>query len=597
MLDDQVDDRPPSLTQPVQLRIGFSGPLRPTTLELRLIGLTVVVDSPDEDLASAHLAAVGVYVEADHSRGLLFPLRELFKLVSLPEQVEVSAIGSLETFLMLMVAPPSPGTPVAVSAADPGELRLTWTDGSVRHDATIAASEGVALGALGVPFIASTDVWSHLVSTPLPNTDATLRVNLDRYLEITARVPQQIESLPIPGLWRIDGTHFGVPLAYMDEVSTLPGLRWTDVKPAQDSPPRIGVAPRIDLSDHAAADLRELVHGLSNDRSRAVVWEFGLGRRVFALAAIDALDAYPATIVCGPWALWSWRRVTALLGSRSGDVTVIPYQDLESWRGDPPAAVIFDDLERFVNDKGSIGRGLRRFDAALDLYRLAVSPGLPTEPVELVRYMSAIRPTEFDATVPVSLRYPGDATRRLLEHVQVYLCERTSASTPASEAGRFRRSSVTLLDAEPALLERLSGLPITAQRALVANGDRYSVSPKIAKAVEIVRSSAATSIALITSSERTAELLELLLRPTPSIRVGDSVSSAHRVSIVVAPRRTLESIDLREIQEVIVLDWPEDDRLIDRAVGSPDKGPEKVTILHLAGTVDDIDATFAARHE
>ena len=595
--EDNIEDRPVTLNHPVQLRIGFAGPLRPIELELRLNGFTVVVDSQDDHLASAHLAAVGVYVEQDPHRGPLFPLRELFKLVSLPQQVDVSAEGTLATFLLLMVAPPTPGTPVAVSSTGADDLRLTWTDGSVRHEAAISQSEGGALGLLGIPFIASADAWPYLVSAPLPQADATVRVNLDRFLEITARLPQQIESLPIPGLWRIDGTHYGVPMAYLDDVLALPGFRWTDVTPASDSPPRMSSETALPLSEHAASDLLDLVGGLSQDRSRAVVWELGLGRRVFALAAIEALDAFPATIVCGPWALWSWRRIIRLLGTRGEDVTVIPYQDLESWRGAPPAAVVFDDLDRFVNEKGSVWRGLRRFDAALDLYRIAVSPNLPSEPGDLMRFMSVIRPTEFDPTLPVSLRYPGDPQRRLLEHVQVYLCERTSTSTPASESGRFRRSSVALIDPGATLLERLRDLTIDDQRSLVSSGDRFSVSPKIAKTVEMVRASSAERIGIVTSSGRTAELLELLLRPMKCERWSPGSSLNGKVTVVVAPRRVLETVDLREAQEVIIMDWPEDDRMIDAAVGAPNAGPDRVTILHLAGTVDDVDASLAARHD
>ena len=581
---------PPTPEQsPLQLRIGFTAPTRALAMELRLTGLTVVVEADDLELAAAHLAAVGVQATRDDVRGLLFPVRELSRVVALPSQVQCRGEGPMAALLEIVDHPPAVDTPIRIDRDPTGDLLLVWTDGSVRRETVIPSSAGPAVTSLGLSHVASADVWPVLSGSLVPLPAGSARVNLDRYVEITAVSPQRVESSPLPALWRIDGTHYGLPLSYADALDKVGGFTWQSAKPVLDAPPRDLVEPGFPLSPHVAADLRTLVDGLSRDRARAIVWREGLGRRMFALAAVECLNSYPLLVVCGPWALWPWRRNLALIGRDGEDAQVVTYEELRFWRGEQPSAVIYDDLNRFCDEVATPGSPLRRFDASLDLVRIAVAPGLPEGPDAVCSFMSVLRPAEFDPSVPTALRYPGDPVRRSREHAGAYISVR---SQPAHGRTSFRRSTVELIDVPDRLRVALETAPDQGQ--IISSGSADVLSPKLARAAEMVTTSKVRRIVVATSSERSARLLESLLLPLRAARLHagqiptDGVSIARFGGDIPLGRFHLQGVD-----EVIVLDWPDDSREIDLAVGGPDSGPARVVVLHLAGTIDDRAALYS----
>ena len=578
---------------PVQLRIGFTPPQRSVSMELRLSGLTVVVDSDDLGLAASHLAATGIYTTLDETRGLLFPVRELMRLRELPKQAAVAGSGVMEILLILIVAPPAAETPVTVNSLADGDVIVAWTDGVLRHEATTSADVVPAMAAMSVPFVATAETWQEVLGSGVQSTVARAHVNLDRFIEISASQPQRVESSPLPGLWRIDGTHYGLPLAYAPYLSRTPGFTWDSGLPVLERPPTDLSEPGFPLSEHAKNDLRDLVNGLASDRARAVVWSPGLGRRVFCLAALQSLDAFPVLIVCAPWAVWSWQRNLELLNRDGDDAQIVTYDALGEWQGSAPASVVFDDLDHFSASDGPIGRALHRFDAVLDLYRVAVSSTLPSAPNELASYMSLLRPAEFDPTVPVALRYPGDPLRRLREHAHPYVSARTTALP--GESDRFRRCSVEVLEPSDQLRDALTGSDPKSHREIVTVGTAAHFSPKIGRALELVRTSTQRRIAVVSSSDRALTLLSALLRPrsVAMLDIDDEVTDGTwMVSTKSVP---LSAYDLRPMDMVVVLDWPDSLEDLDTAIGGPDEGPSRVTVLHLSGPEDAKLAIRASR--
>jgi hypothetical protein len=591
---------------PVQLRLGFSTPSAPVRLLLSLEGLFVYVRCTDRDTAVAYLIAGGVGVEIGSEGTVRFPVADLAALTELPEQVSVVCSAPLHALWTLVCYPPATDTAVTVTADGPTQLNLAWTDGVRRFDEPLPVSNAPAFLALAVPFAAAGAVWDNLLQSPgIPVLVGRARLNLDRFVEISALAPQKVEAAPLPALFRIDGSHFGMPRAYAEHIDQVPGFAWDGPRPAPWYPPREVAEPPIELSDHARTDLREFVDGLAADRARLVAWRSGLGRRVFCLAALESLRRYPAMIVCAPHALWSWVRNAELFErswsvgeSDDADLIFVTYSMLKHTQLASPAALVFDDMDiAFETDPGVLP-SLRRFDGLMDVPRVGLMHALPLEPRRLTEMLSVLRPGEFRAGVALAARYPGDSRRRYDEHVAVYTSVREYGDTD-----RFRRSLIEpmampphIADAQERMLSDHRGAHgelLRALRTLSSAGTPSMLSPKLSHAASLVREAAAAgrTAVVLTNQERSAKLLKGLLRP---LAVGDPGSGA---AIVIARYDVtpLASIGLEEFGEVVVLDLPRSFDDLRSSVGNAQYGPARVTVLHMLGSVDDGMALLAAR--
>jgi hypothetical protein len=540
----------------------------------------------------------------DQAGGVSFPVKDLPLVISLTDRISVIPSESIAAMWELLVNTPDGGSPVVLELDTSMTMTLSWQCQGREFFESAPVSSTPALMALGVPIVAADSTWQQLLSlSHLPVVIGRIRMNLDGFLEIDASMPQKVELSNIPALFRIDDTHFGVPVSYAPALDSVPGLVWASRKPTFPSPVNLSGLP-MDLSAHAKADLSSLANSLSSLRAQAVVWSPGLGRRVFCLAAVEVLDAYPLLIVTEPHAVWAWQRHLSLVhraGSLSndrGDVHIVTYHDASARaRIASPAAIIFDSLDDIMQNP-SIVESLHRLDGLVDAYRIACLSSFPDDIEEAIALMSLIRPVEFREHIPATLRYPVRPEQRAAEHVQAYKSERSEGST-----GGFRRSRVEVLDSPDKLLEAMDASYETIKddtdllaelTRLVSVGQSYAVSPKISRAVELAKLAfnESRSIALVTRHEQTAQMLHSLLRthkvPVVTNPVGDSPAIVRYASRIP---------DLRGFNEVVILDYPWSTSLIDDAVGSPldENAPDCVTVLHLRDTVDDRVAMLAAR--
>lgn len=597
---------PPKSFVPVQLRLGFSTPTTPVRLLLSLQGLFVYVESVDRDLAVAYLTAGGIQIEIGSEGTVRFPVADLGSLTELPDQVSVVCSAPLHALWTLVSYPPAIDTAVTVTADSPVQLNLAWTDGVRRFDEPLPAVNSAAFLALAVPFAATGTVWDDLLRSPgVPVLVGRARVNLDRFVEIAALAPQKVEAAPLPGLFRIDSSHFGIPRAYAEHIDRIPGFAWEGAPPAPVYGPRDLSEPPIELSDHARADLREFADGLATDRARLVAWRSGLGRRVFCLATLESLRRYPALIVCSPHALWSWVRNAEMFERRwsigesdHADLVLVTYTMLQNAPLTSPAAVVFDDVDIALERDTGILPTLHRFDGLMDVPRVALVQEMPEQPSRLTEILSVLRPGEFRAGVPLAARYPGDTRRRYNEHVAVYTSVRQFGDTD-----RFRRSLVEpirmparMVDTQARMIADHVGDPtslVRELRTLSSVGTTSMLSPKITHAVGLARDATAAgrSVVVLTNQERSASMLRNMLRP---LATGEPGSGAP-VVIARYDETPLASIGLAEFGEVIVLDPPRSFDDLRSAVGNAQQGPARVTVLHMVGTIDDGMALLAAR--
>lgn len=616
-----MSDRSSRSEQPVQLRIGFSPPTRPITLHLALSGLSILAEAihGTYDEIFHYLSAAGIVATADAIRGISFPVSSLPRLADLPDQVNVAPETALRPLYLMCVHPSANNKPASLSLGFAGDLRLSWFDGQHNWDEELLPTVAVALLNSELPFVATIEAWDVLKSScRLPVLAGRARVNLDRFIEITAPVsPQLLESAPLPGLFRIDDTHFGIALPYASAIDTNPGFVWEGHKPVLErSPARLPELP-IPLSSHASSDLRNIVDQLAAYRAQAVVWESGLGRRIFALAAVEALDAWPLLIVTPPSGVWMWQRHLDLLGRTHSlthdrsDALIVTYLDLAKRKSTPsPQAIIFDELVSSEAGSPSVRTALRRLDGLPDAYRLGCDSRWPTDLMEAVNIMSVLRPGEFRSDVPLVQRYPLHTEQRAGEHVEAYVSRRAQADPDSQSSMPFRRSSVVNLRPSEAQVSAFSDAAARSRSLnptgvlsevleIVSAGPAHSISPKVAAAAGRAKEAAKAgrTVAVLTRHRRTAMLIKASLRPLPVTTFDASEGDVSTDSGVAVVLYETQIPNLRAFDEVVVVDYPWNTNTLERAIGSSadERGPSRVTCIHMIGTVDDRLAMLSTR--
>lgn len=607
--------------QPQQLFLRYAAPTRPLTASLTLSGLDVLAEAPGGDEADlvAYLEGCGVVTGHDPAKGVFFSARELGRLRFLPEQVSVLTDPSLEALWAVLVDRDDDGLPVTLERGSGSGLTLSWVHHGEDREAELAPDAAVAFLQAGVAFAASPEAWGFLeAASSLPIDVGVARVALGETIEIETSVPQLLEQVPphvLRGLYRVAPTLFGVPLGFAEDIDAAPGLRWEGRRPVPDRAPSEIDVLAIELSAHTRHDLGDLVSSLAERRGRAIIWDSGLGRRVFALSAVEVLDAWPLLVVMPPASVWAWQRHLDLMG-RSGslrhgrdDAHLVTYADLAK-RHVPlaPGSIIFDSP---ATDPAlaqvEVRRALHRLDGVMHAYRIAVDSSWPEDPDESNRLLSLLRPGEFRDDLPVAVRYSAPSVERFTEHAELYLSRRGVSDTVdgADPVHRFRRSSVVVVEPSEALAAALRdvrqrvadpGARLAELLEVISAGTPTIVSPKVTATAELVRREGeGASVCVVTRFERTAVLLARLLRAQDSI-VTVPVAGEGRPRIQIAVGDGALSA-LTGFQHVIFVDYPWSFNVIERAVGSAASldGPRRVTCVHLRGTVDDRLAMLAAR--
>jgi hypothetical protein len=605
----------------MQLRLGFGVPDVPVELALHLVGLTVVVDlwQGRFDEAWAYLINAGVDVRMEDGRGITFPIGEMAKLAGLPAQVRVSARGALEG--LYGIATSGDGLPATVHVVDTpgpdglpvGQLWASWYSPHGRHQQALDDTAATALLASELPFVASSEAWERLESMAgFPLVVGRARLNHDGYIEISTSKPQLAESAPIPGLFRIDDTHFGVARAYAGDLSRLRGFVWDGPAPRRARSVAARPPESFELSGHHRADLDELVGALDAWGARIICWDRGLGRRIMALAAIEALDAWPALVVAAPWDVWVWQRHFDLTGRQlsfgagRGDAQLVTYLDLARGASTEAfEALILDDLSGADAATPAARAALAGLGAVADAYRIGVCSTWPEDPEEACELLELLRPGEFHMRgMPLSQRYPLRPVHRAEEHAAVYLSRRTAADAD-TDARRFPRSEVRVVMPSRAQRQAFEDRPADSDLRellgrtceILAAGTGGSVSPKVAAAVQLARDGVAAgrSVAVACASSRAASLIRAAVSPLP-VRLVDGTDPNPPVpgEICVVVRRR-SAVPLGSFDWVVFCEWPWSTETIELSVGSAGSGPERVVVLHSPGTVDDRLAMYAAR--
>ena len=591
--------------QATQLRLAFA-PSPPDSLRIDVSGLMLLVegDRPDSELFT-YLKEQGLQPDFRPGLGVSIPARFLSRLVNL--SINVAASATLEPLWLLVRHAPPPNMPATVESSVHG-YTISWeaSDGRA-FDEHIGVELARLLGIIDAPIVATDDVWQAIErDLPILGPSGSAALSPEGFVKISTLKPQVLEASTLSGLFRLSPTSFGMCLAYADELADEPGLRWVTSRPSRKVP-AVQVPPHLALAPHIKAALPRIVADLATLGSKAVVWESGLGRRVLVLAALEILDAYPATVVCAPQAIWLWRRHAEMVGRTCGllhehnDIHIVTYHDLASRRLEPQA-LVFDGLNS--DEADAAWEALERMQRYTDAYKIAVEDEWPEDPEESRRLLRIVRPAEFATPLSLAERYPGDSVRRLQEHAEAYLDRRAKVDT--TDLRVFRQSSVRTVElhqAQQVAIAAAAGRAASRPPAelfaeileIISAGPATTLSPKVAAAVELARTAhrEGQRIVLATRHHRTAQLLLGMLRSEGAKPYDPDTYEAALVSVL---RFEDDLPNLSAFAQVVLLDYPWSFTTLERAVlpAASSEGPD-VLILHAVGSVDDRLAVFAAR--
>jgi len=605
---------PVCIDVPVQLRLGFPTDDEAVQLILALAGLTVLVDERTRRYDAAFRALVALDITpAWHDRGgLSFSVREITKLVHHLDPVVVD--DELKALWEMVKHPCADNLPATLRARV-DTVALEWLDvDGVLHAAPIAPSGIPALLAADVPFVAESDAWRHIEQhATVPVIAGRAQLNGDGFIEIHTNTPQLVEASPLPGLFRLDETHFGMPTPLVAALDAAKGFLWIGDRPLRRRD--YSIPASIDITEHVAHAAGELASHLEAFKSACLVWSPGLGRRIAALSALEALDAWPLLVVCEPSSIWLWQRHIELVGKEASfgttdaDARIVTYHDLPRVSIEDPAAVIFD--EPHSRAAHTAVAASHRFDALRDMLRIAVCSQWDDDDKSIGRVMELIRPGEFRSQLPTPWRYPLRPSERLREHAESYIFRLAATEVPSGVTARFRRDSIATCrptTSQAAAFQEVHelfeqgedpDLLVAMLEEATTAGTGSAPSPKLAETIARVRAAhdKGHTVAVLVGSAKAATRLKMLLRPlrvdlVDEIEQRNPVPADAEVTIVRAKQRIPS---LRGFDEVIVCEYPRSFAALDAAVGPAEgPGPQKVTLVHLDNSIDDRLAIHAA---
>lgn len=574
----------------------------PLTLEVRLAGVSIYA-KPRGSFATALHVLKDIGVDATNEpAGIRIHVKDLRRLVEAYEKIRLACEHPLDIMAELLSNPPVEEAPVVVTIDTPETLNLSWPGEKFEHNESFPASASAALIAAGIPVVAHPEAWSRLAgSTVIPLPLAHARIGAGKYIELTTPAPYKLAASGLPALFQTGEAKYGIPITHADRVRRTPGIMWSGPTPTVERLPARTERTTYRLSKHAEEELEKLASDVGETFSRTVCWTSGLGRRVFALAAIDRLDGWPCTILATPSYIWAWHRIAGMFERTiasthpRADIHLLLYQHA-AVRPDSPASLIFDEASTLVTENPELLGSTKTYEALLDPYRIALASHLPEDPQKLKDLMALVRPAEFRRGLPYMALYPNEAERRLKEHAACYLSIRTERdAVPAGFPSSGTIKTRPTLGMRKLLEEILSEDRDPAAKAaealdLISRGSGSTLSPKIPAAVGKAREaiSEGCSIAIVANGQETLDIIGSML--------GEKEKEL--VNLVEAGRNPPRN--LKAYNRVLYVDYPQSFSYIDESVGrlgSPGC-PRRVDIIHMAGTTDDRIARISGiRHE
>lgn len=601
------------IAQTRQLRLNFLISEVKLRARLTLKGLIVTIESQEMESLEQYLSNQQFLVNLSLEGKRSFTLSKYKQFLSAASQVDLILSEELKILARLIEYKSEKQSPVYITLDSPLDLNINYNHrGSTLND-HLPLDLLPAFLSLEIPYRASTSLLELIRNyNTYPYIVGRAFRDMDDYLRIDTVSPQLLEEAKLPGLFKISELSYGIALNYQEELESVKGIivEYKNYKILNEEKIKLP----YELSEHSGERLKEFENKLLVNKSQVVVWEKGLGRRVFCLAVMESLENYPLLIISQASGVWAWKRHISMIG-RSGsltssdfDIQIVTYDDVK--RGvviNSPRAIIYDDVEKIIQDKELL-RALRIMDGVMDAYRIGCCNEFPIDIKDQNSIMSLIKPFEFSSEVAIIDRYPLNSELAFKQHIQPYILKSENGLGSIS-AKTFKRSSVEVVEFDDVFLEKIDKLVenndisfdfLSRLMECISTGSDEFISPKVVKVLELIKKEEignASRTIICTRFEKTQRVLGMLLSsisPEPLTLENFASKKNSRVAILkfdeVLP-------DLQDYENVIIVDYPWSFSVIEKAVGSADskKGSLNVSVIHLKNSIDDRLSIFGAR--
>lgn len=545
---------------------------KPLKVTMALSGLRVLIeaDTTQDDLSSA-LSRLGV--EVSLLAGMVsIHIKDLPLLRALP--LRSAVCDHLLTPLWRYTEAPASEEPAVLEELS-GDLRLYWRSGGVVFDEVLDPQAVPALLASDLPFTASDQAWATLSrASSTPIVVATARMSPYGFYVLQSSKPQLLATAPLPGLFRISQTTFGVSSAYEKELLAAPGIRVTHSRTPSRTEIEDSYLANLSGSSHSTS--LDVLECLSQRSGVVLVAPAGSSRRVATLAALAALDATPVLVVTPPWGVWAYQRAADFLHIRES-VTAVTPRSLASMTAPPEfGSVVIDDP---LSGQTAYNEAIARLDS-IDTMKVAVCSSWPVSEQDQLFLLSRVRPQEFDDKTPIAVRYPLSPYERFTEHLQPFV--RRAAHAPS-----FSSLSVEVVDPPQAMIDYLSSekLPPLEVSRVVSAGSPSHVSPKFAAAVAHINNARAASRSVVVLSLHESVLFSISDLMSPLDRLPtDASKSRDGLSLALLDTKLP---DLSKFQDIVLLEWPSSMIDLESSLPQPGDRSSKVTVIHMRNSIDD----------
>lgn len=590
-------------SQSIQPKLSFGGSSEDIVVSLHLVGLTVQLDvwGNQFNVAWGILRKLGLSIRVDKDRTLKFPVRNLDKLKDAPPELRLLGQGDLKPLIYLLQNPPKEGS-VAGVVLGPEGLLLTWKT-AVKDETFSLTKEGVAaILSSSIAVLLSPEAWGVLggENSMRNTTCGIIEENEDGFFEISTTKPQLVESLPIPGMFKLREGLYGVSKRYYNVLQNVNGLQWKNKRIEHDT--FRGSLPELsfDVHPHTSTEALALADDTSKYKGTLLSWPTESGRRLVGLLVAEILEGGPLLIICPPHSIWTWQRHLDMLGksyslvNNKADVRIVTYDMIrnKSISLISPGTIIFDSIVNAISKDKELRQQVKKLNILRDTYRIGLSSTECENPQELCNVLSVIRPVEFASEEEVSWRqyYGNLSDQRVQEHTNAYVFTK---GVVEPEDLTYRRSQVRAVNLVKEQHDALEGLlyeggnpleVLAGALEIITVGTGKDVSPKLTTAVNLARQKAGEGqrVAIITSQKRAIMMLRALLSPLRVQVISSHNDEVQEETQAVIVHSYNNLIDLRSFDTVLVIDYPFNTDVLERFIGGAwdTIGSKVVTLIH-----------------
>lgn len=601
------------IAQTRQLRLNFLISEVKLRARLTLKGLIVTIESQEMESLEQYLSNQQFLVNLSLEGKRSFTLSKYKQFLSAASQVDLILSEELKILARLIEYKSEKQSPVYITLDSPLDLNINYNHrGSTLND-HLPLDLLPAFLSLEIPYRATTSLLELIRNyNTYPYIVGRAFRDMDDFLRIDTVSPQLLEEAKLPGLFKISELSYGIALNYQEELESVKGIivEYKNYKILNEEKIKLP----YELSEHSGERLKEFENKLLVNKSQVVVWEKGLGRRVFCLAVMESLENYPLLIISQASGVWAWKRHISMIG-RSGsltssdfDIQIVTYDDVK--RGvviNSPRAIIYDDVEKIIQDKELL-RALRIMDGVMDAYRIGCCNEFPIDSKDQNSIMSLIKPFEFSSEVAIIDRYPLNSELAFKQHIQPYILK-SENGLGSKSAKTFKRSSVEVVEFDDVFVEKIDKLVenndisfdfLSRLMECISTGSDEFISPKVVKVLELIKKEEidiASRTIICTRFEKTQRVLRMLLSSiSPELLTLENFASKKNSRVAILKFDEVLP-DLQDYENVIIVDYPWSFSVIEKAVGSADskKGSLNVSVIHLKNSIDDRLSIFGAR--